>query len=153
MDLRSPLMRFLALAASAAVSLLLPASAHAQAPGKAVPGVDVAAMDPSVKPGNNFYGYANGGWMKATEIPPDRAGWGVFSALAEEVGRQTRALLDDAVAQNAPAGSDVRKAADYYASYLDQRAIDAKGLAPLKSALLKISSVKNPTALARLLGE
>ena len=153
MDLRSPPTRFLALAASAVVTLLLPALAHAQAAAKAVPGIDVAAMDPALKPGNDFYGYANGGWMKATEIPADRARWGVFSALAEEVGRQTRALLDDAVAQKAPAGSDVRKAADYYASYLDQRAIDAKGLAPLKPALAQISSLKNRTALARLLGE
>ncbi len=155
MDLPLPLprKRFPAFVVCAAVTLCLPALAHAQATPKAPPGIDVAGMDPAVKPGNDFYGYANGGWMKATKIPPDRARWGVFSALAEEVMRQTRSLLDDAVAQAAPAGSDVRKAADYYASYLDQSAIDAKGLAPLKPVLARISSVKNRTALARLLGE
>ncbi len=149
----APRKRFPALATFATVVLCLPAVAHAQATPKESPGIDVAGMDPAVKPGNDFYGYANGGWMKATKIPPDRARWGVFSVLAEEVLRQTRALLDDAVAQVAPVGSDVRKAADYYASYLNQSAIDAKGLAPLKPALARISSVKNRTALARLLGE
>ena len=53
-------------------------------------GIDTSGMDRTLKPGNDFYSYANGGWMKATEIPADRSRWGVFSVLAEEAARRTR---------------------------------------------------------------
>jgi putative endopeptidase len=135
--------------------LLLPVSASAQA--QQVPtngyGIDVAGMDRTVKPGDDFFGYANGGWLKATEIPVDHSSWGVFNVLAEEATRRTRTLLDEAVKMNAPAGSDVRKAADYYASYLDEAAIEARGVAPLRPALARIAAVKNAKELARFLGE
>jgi putative endopeptidase len=139
-------------AALALASLWLPGAALGQA--QSAPTVfDVTGMDAAVKPGNDFYGYANGGWMKATEIPADQASWSIFHLLAEKVLKETRALLDEAVQQNAPAGSDTRKAADYYASFRDEAAIEARGLAPVKPALAHIAAVKNATALARLLGE
>ena len=82
-------------------------------------GIDTSGMDRTLKPGNDFYSYANGGWMKATEIPADRSRWGVFSVLAEEAARRTRALLEEAVKMNAASGSELRKTADYYESYMD----------------------------------
>jgi putative endopeptidase len=91
--------------------------------------------------------------MKATEIPADRSRWGTFSILAEEASRQTRALLDEAVKMNAPAGSELRKAADYYESYLDEATIEAQGIAPLRPALARVSAVKSRKELAHLLGE
>jgi putative endopeptidase len=141
-------------AAIAAVSLSVPVSAQAQAQPaqRAMHGL-VAGMDPGEKPGNDFYAYANGGWMKATEIPPDRSRWGVFSVLAENTLRQTRALLDEAVHANAPPGTDLRKVADFYGTYLDEAAIDALGMAPLKPTLARISGVKSRQELSRLLGE
>jgi putative endopeptidase len=144
-----------ALAAIAALSLGLPSFAQAQAQpaARATHGIDVAGMDPAVKPGDSFYAYANGGWMKATEIPADRSRWGVFSVLAEETLRQTRALLDEANQANAPGGTEVRKVADFYGAYLDETAIDALGTAPLEPELARISNVKSRQELSRLLGE
>ncbi len=137
------------------LGLFLPASAPAQVEPvlRAGKGIDTAGMDTRVKPGNDFYGYSNGGWMKATEIPADRSRWGTFSLLAEEATRQTRALLDEAVKMNAPAGSELRKAADYYESYLDEATIEAQGTAPLQAALARVSAVKSRKELAHLLGE
>jgi putative endopeptidase len=108
-------------------------------------------MDTSVLPGNNFFRYANGGWFAATEIPADRSSWGTDAVLAEEAARRTAELLDKALAE--PAGSDARKAADYYASYMDEAAIEAKGLTPLRPVLARLSTVKSRQELARLLGE
>jgi putative endopeptidase len=108
-------------------------------------------MDASILPGNNFFQYANGGWLKATEIPADQAGWGVDALLAEEAARHTSELLE--AAGKAPAGTDARRAGDFYASYMDEPAIEALGLAPLQPALGRIASVKDKKGLARLLGE
>jgi putative endopeptidase len=143
------------LAGLTAVSVCLPVCAHAQAQQLSSDGhgIDISGMDTSLKPGNDFYGYANGGWVKATDIPADRSRWGVFSVLAEEALQQTRALLDEAVRMNAPPGTDLRKAADYYAAYLDEAAIEAQGLNPVRPALRRISTMTNRKELARLLGE
>jgi putative endopeptidase len=141
--------------ATLAIGLFLALSAPAQTlPGTGdANGLSVSGMDSTIKPGNDFYGYANGGWMKATEIPADRSRWGVFAVLAEEASKQTRGLLDEAVRMNAPAGGELRKVADYYATYLDVAAIEAKGLAPLAPTLKRISDLQDAKQLARLLGE
>src|SRR5271168_5029194 len=97
-----------------------------------------SGMDASVLPGDNFFLYANGSWLKATEIPPDQASWGVDAFLAEEAARHTSELLDAASA--APSGTDARKAGDYYASYMDESGIEAQGLAPFQPALARIAS-------------
>ena len=108
-------------------------------------------MDASILPGNDFFQYANGGWLKVTPIPPDQSGWGVDAMLVEEAARHTSELLD--AAATAPAGTDARRAGDFYASYMDELAIESKGLAPLEPTLGRIASVKDKKALARLLGE
>ncbi len=108
-------------------------------------------MDTAVLPGNNFFRYTNGAWFAATEIPADRSSWGADAVLAEEAARRTAELLGKALAE--PAGSDARKAADYYASYMDEAAIEAKGLSPLRPVLGHISALKSRQELARLLGE
>jgi putative endopeptidase len=142
-------------AALAAAALLLSPVAEAQPVEVPVAGrgIDTVGMDRMVKPGENFYAYANGGWMKATEIPADRSRWGVFSVLAEEATRRTRGLLEEADRMNAPAGSELRKVGDFYATYLDEAAIEAQGLTPLRPTLARISALKTVKELARLLGE
>jgi len=70
-------------------------TARAQdAPAQAKHGITVANMDRSVKPGDDFYQYANGDWIKRTEIPPDRAGVGVFTKLADLSNKRTAALIE-----------------------------------------------------------
>src|ERR1700740_328918 len=116
-------------------------------------GISVANMDRSVKPGDDFYHYANGDWTKRTEIPPDRAGVDVFSRLADLSNRRAADLIEELAKSNPPAGSGARKVADLYNSYMDEAAIEAKGLAPLRPHLDAITAIKNKTELAHALGE
>ena len=114
-----------------ACALALPV--FAAEPDAGVPsghGLDLTGMDKAVKPGDDFFRHANGGWEKATEIPADKSRWGIFSVMAEDTLQRTRKLLEENA--SAPAGSDAKKAADYYATFLDEAAIEAKGLTPLK---------------------
>ena len=113
--------------------------------------IDLAGMDPSVAPGNNFYFYANGGWIKSHEIPPDRAAYGTSAMLQELTLKRNVELIADA-GKGAPDGSDARKVGDYYASYLDVDGIEAKGLAPLKPALERIAAISDARSLATALG-
>jgi endothelin-converting enzyme/putative endopeptidase len=123
------------------------------APAKEVHGIAVANMDPSVKPGDNFFLYANGDWVQRTVIPPDRGGVGVFTTLLDLSNKRTAALIEEAAKSNAPAGSNDRKIADLYNSYMDEAAIEAKGLAPLRPHLDAIAAIHNKHELARALGE
>ena len=150
--------------------LLSIACAACQAPGptsntqaspaapSAVHGIDTSAIDRSIAPGQDFYAFANGAWLARTEIPADRSTWGPTEAMTEEAARRTRELLEEAGLEKAgkpsPApGSIQQQAADYYASYMDEAGIEAKGLAPLKNTLDRIAAIDSPSALARLLGE
>jgi len=123
------------------------------APKQDTHGIVVANMDASVKPGDNFYQYANGGWMKRTEIPPDRGRVGVFSRLADLSNQRTVGLIEEAAKANAPAGSNARRIAGLYNSYMDEAAIEAKGLAPLRPQLDAIAAIHDKRELARALGE
>lgn len=116
-------------------------------------GIVVANIDRSVKPGDNFYLFANGEWIKRTEIPPDRAGIGVFTKLDELSNKRTAALIEEAAKSNAPVGSGARKIADLYNSYMDEAGIEAKGLAPLKPHLDAIAAIKDKRELAFALGK
>ena len=125
----------------------------ANAPQAATHGINVANMDRSVMPGDNFYLYANGDWIQQTTIPADRAAVGVFSALDDMANKNTAALIQESAKSNAPAGSEARKIADLYNSYMDPSAIEAKGLRPLHPQLAAIAAIKTRRDLARALGE
>jgi putative endopeptidase len=99
-------------------------------------GIVVANMDRSVKPGDNFYRYANGTWIERTEIPPDRNyidPYGTdFDDNSNDLTRKRMAgLIEEAAKANAPAGSNTRRIADLYHSYMDEATIEAKALARL----------------------
>ncbi|MGB9181458.1 MAG: M13-type metalloendopeptidase [Pyrinomonadaceae bacterium] len=121
-----------------------------RAQGAKAHGLDLTGMDKSVNPGDDFFGYANGGWIKATPIPADRASYGIFDALAEEANQQTADLIKEA--SKAPSGSEARKVGDYYDAYMNEKAIEETGLSPLKPELDEISSLADKAALARVLG-
>jgi endothelin-converting enzyme/putative endopeptidase len=116
-------------------------------------GIAVANMDRSVKAGDDFYEYANGDWLKRTEIPPDRGGVSVFSKLTDLSNKRTAALIEEIAKSNPPAGSDTRKVADLYNSYMDEAAIEAKGLAPVRPHLDAIAAIRDKRELAHALGE
>jgi len=154
MKLISGISKFAA-ACVASCALVVAIAAHAQetAPAQEAHGIAIANMDRSVKPGDDFYQYANGDWIKRTEIPPDRASVGVFNKLADLSNKNTSALIAEIAKSNPPAGSGARKVADLYNSYMDEAAIEAKGLAPLRPHLDAIAAIRDKRELARALGE
>jgi endothelin-converting enzyme/putative endopeptidase len=123
------------------------------APKQETHGIVVANLDASVKPGDDFNQYANGGWIKRTEIPPDRASVGVFTSLADLSNKRTVGLIEEAAKANAPAGSNTRKIADLYNSFMDETAVETRGLAPLRPHLETIAAIRDKRELARALGE
>ncbi|OJT24377.1 peptidase M13 [Archangium sp. Cb G35] len=116
-------------------------------------GVDTAGMNTAVAPGDNFYRYVNGTWIEKTEIPADRSSYGMFTKLAEEASRRTRSLIEEAASTNAPAGSEVRKLGDLFASFMDEAGIEAKGLAPLQPELERIAAITTRKELSTALGD
>ncbi|HXN49068.1 MAG TPA: M13 family metallopeptidase [Bryobacteraceae bacterium] len=116
-------------------------------------GIAVANMDPAVAPGDDFYGYANGRWIERTQIPPDRGRIGVFTALDDLSNKRTVGLIEELAKIKAVAGSDVARIAWLYNSYMDEPAIEAKGLAPLRPHLESIAAIRDKRELARALGE
>ncbi len=115
-------------------------------------GIDVAGMDRATKPGDDFFKFANGTWDRTTQIPADRASWGVDGVLAEEAALHTRELLEGVAAASVPADADERKAADYYAAYIDVASREARGVSTLKPALDRIRAITDRRALAHELG-
>jgi predicted metalloendopeptidase len=107
-------------------------------------------VDTGVKPGDDFFAYANSGWLRSTEIPAGKERWGARNEIDELTRRQVAALVDDAAA--APAGSPARKVADFRAAYLNESAIEARGLAPIKPLLDRIDRINDKPALVRALG-
>lgn len=109
-----------------------------------------AGVDASIRPGDDFFAYANGEWLQATQIPAGTPRWNVRNEINDLTRRQLEQLIDDAA--NAPARSEARKVADFRAAYLDEAAIEARGVAPLASSLQQIVTINDKATLARFLG-
>jgi len=107
-------------------------------------GYDMAGRDTAVAPGADFFDYANGGWYKTTAIPADRSSYGMFHVLQDRSLEQTRAILDDAAKRPGD------KAGDFYATFMDQAAVDAKGVTPVKPWL---QTLKGATTKPQLVTE
>jgi predicted metalloendopeptidase len=130
-----------------------PAASAVPPPAPAdAPGIDGAGMDRSVKPGDDFFKYANGAWLSGTDIPADRSSWGSGAIVAERTNKRVAELITEAAKTDAPKGSDARKVGDYYATFMDEATIEAKGIAPLEPALKAIASIRDAAGLARALG-
>lgn len=115
-------------------------------------GIDLGGIDLAVRPGDNFFDYANGGWLKTAQIPADRSSTGTFLKIFELTEQHTADLIRNAGASRPAAGSDTRRIADYYAAYMDEAAIEKHGLAPLKPELSAIDAIASKDDLARVLG-
>ncbi len=115
-------------------------------------GISTAAMDTSVQPGDDFYGYANGNWQRTTEIPADRASIGGFYIAALETERQTTELVQGIVNSNPAAGSNEARIANFYNAYNNTAAIDAAGMAPVQADLQRINAIATRSDLSRVLG-
>src|SRR6185369_14146007 len=118
--------------------------AAAAAPAKpAQPGgIDLAGMDRSVAPGDDFFAFANGTWAKTTEIPADRSSYGVWAVLSDRAQTRTRELIEALARPGSNPTGDERKIADYFTSYMDEATIESKGLTPVQPFLAKIAAIQ-----------
>src|SRR5512141_852668 len=117
---------------------MLPACRHT---ATSSPDVDLAGMDRSVEPGDDFNAYANGGWIKATPIPADKSSYGIGAILADETRKRTLSLIQEAARAGSGASADKRKIGDFYSSFMDEAGIEAKGISPLKPEFDAIAAV------------
>ena len=115
-------------------------------------GIDPAGMDRAVKPGDDFFAYGNGRWARRTEIPADRSRFGTFDLLVEKTNTEVRELIQSAAKTKPAPGSDAQKVGDYYASFMDEAGIEARGIAPLKPELDRIGAIYDGRTLASYLG-
>jgi predicted metalloendopeptidase len=109
-------------------------------------------MDRSIKPGDDFYRYANGGWLETVAIRAGQASYDTRAMLMEKTSQRVQDLVQEAAASHPVKGSVAQKVGDYYASFLDEDRIEAKGLALLGDQLAQISAITNKASLSAYLG-
>ena len=118
----------------------------------ASPDLDIANMDLSVKPGDDFFEFANGTWLKQAQIPADRSRWGVIAELRELNQQRTADLIKEVSAKGGRLSPEERKIADYYSSFMDEAAIEKRGYAPVRPMLARIKAIRDRKQLAHWLG-
>ena len=134
----------------ALVVALLLSLANAQQPGtsKTAPALDVTAMDRSIDPCVDFFAYSCGGWIKNNPIPPDQSSWDTYSKMQDENRERLRGILEAAAALDPGRNAVTQKIGDYYASCMDEKAIETKSFEPLKAELERIEKIGSKAELA-----
>jgi putative endopeptidase len=113
-----------------------------------ISGIDVSGMDTSVRPGDDFFAYVNGTWVKETEMPADKARYGVFDKLRDESQEAVKVIIEQSATGDFAKGTDEQKVGDLYNSYLDWDTRNAKGIEPLQPELDRISAISSHDELA-----
>jgi putative endopeptidase len=131
------------------LALLATATLWEIAPAESSPMLE-SGLDLNVKPGDDFYAFANGDWLKKTQIPQGKGIWADRNDFVLLIYSRVAQLAEQA--SGSPSGSYQRKVADFYAAYLDEPAIEARGLTVVKPQLKRVDQVRNKTELAALLG-
>jgi len=116
-------------------------------------GINKKNMDTLVKPGDNFAMYVNGAWMKTAKIPADKSSYGAFDMLYDQSQKDVKAIIEEAAKGNSTEGSDEQKIGDYYASFMDRKGRDAKGIAPIQPELKAIDAIASYDDLAAYFGK
>ncbi|OFA05883.1 M13 family metallopeptidase [Duganella sp. HH101] len=137
--------------AGAADSTTSAAPASAQvANGKLVSGIAVEYIDPAVRAQDDLFIHMNGKWLATTEIPADKASWGSFAKLRDDIQPQLRAIIEGAAANKA-GGPEAQRIGDFYSSFMDEAKLEQLGLTPLNAELAKIAAVSNKKQLPALI--
>jgi len=111
-------------------------------------GIDTTNFDRSIRPQDDFFRFANGGWLKRTEIPADRSSYGSFTELADQSEAVLHKIIEEAAASRAHrAGSDLQKVGDLYRSFMDTERIERAGIKPLAPSLAKVRALKSRSEL------
>ncbi len=113
---------------------------------------NVNDLDRSVRPGDDFYRYANGSWLKKATIPAGRESWETRAEITELTSQRVRDLIREAAGSHAAIGSLAQKVGDYYTSFMDENGIEARQWKPLTDDFAKISAISDRTSLSAYLG-
>jgi putative endopeptidase len=113
-----------------------------------VSGIDISGMDTSVKPGDDFFTYVNGTWIKETEMPADKSRYGLFDVLRDESQDNVKIIIEQSANGDFEKGTDEQKVGDMYKSFLAWEARDAKGIEPLQPELERIAAIADHDDLA-----
>ncbi|MGH3776980.1 MAG: M13 family metallopeptidase [Pseudonocardiaceae bacterium] len=116
-------------------------------------GLLLPGYDRGVRAQDDLFQFANGQWLRSTEIAADRSTNGAFVTLNDESEKNLRAIIDEGAARRGAAGSPDQQIGDFYASFMDTARLDALGAAPLKESLDRIDALATPADLARYFGE
>jgi len=119
-------------------------------PGARTVFFDKSGMDTTVRPGDDFFKYASGAWIKKTEIPASETGWGSFFTLYDDNQKNLHSILDEIIKKDHDKGSNEQKIGDLYQSGMDTLAIEKLGYEPVKPLLAKINAVKDSKQLLSL---
>ncbi|MEL7266866.1 MAG: peptidase M13, partial [Planctomycetota bacterium] len=116
-------------------------------------GIDQSIISSKVRPGNDFYQYANEVWLKETKIPSDKSNYGIFTVLDDLTKEQVRSLIEAAATdENAAEGSAAQKVGDMYNSVMDTERRNAAGIKPIGPLLQRIASLRDRDQLGETLG-
>src|SRR5206468_5537312 len=118
---------------------LAPATAAADEPLKS--GIDRATFDLSVKPGDNFYEYVNGNWIKKNRIPPEYSRWGAFPKLRDDNLERLRLIIEDLGKAGAKLDADSQKVRDLYRTAMDEAKLDQQAAGPLTGTFERIAHI------------
>ena len=113
-----------------------------------VSGIDIAGMDTSVRPGDDFFRYVNGTWADTTEMPADKSRYGLFDKLRDESQEHVKAIIEESASGDFAKGTDEQKVGDLYNSFLDWDVRDARGIEPLQPELDRIDAISDYDELA-----
>ncbi len=116
-------------------------------------GFDARDLNKKIRPQDDFYQYANGGWFKRTKLPADESRWGTFLILRKRTDEQLKALVDSLAKKRAAPGTEAQQIRDFYHSGMDLKRRNALGALPVAPYLKKIAALKRPADIAKLIPE
>jgi predicted metalloendopeptidase len=141
------------LSCASAAALMVSVCAIAQTAPGLKSGVLQQNFDKTVRPQDDFYRYVNGQWLATTAIPSDRSNYGTFTLLEEGAEKNLREILETASSKpNLAPGSDEQKLGDFYASFMDESSVEARGLKPLAHEFDRIDALKSESDVVRYIG-
>lgn len=148
-------MRFYTCTCAAALIILAGCTGGTTDTGKESAKKDILAanLDTTVNPADDFFDYANGGWIKANPIPGDQSSWGIGGLVAEENRNRLKKIAEDAAKANGAQGSTEQKIGDFYTTAMDSAKIEQDGIKPLQPLLDKINAVADGKTLQSTFAE